>query len=82
MQEEVQGIWNFLNENTDLKEKLAPQMEQLQRRVDQHEQQINVLNERVDQLEVKVTQGARGPDSDPRNSKEHSCTCTCHKRHT
>lgn len=57
MQEEIEGIKTFLRENEDLKEKLAPQMEQLQKRVDEHERQINVLNERVDQLEVKVTQG-------------------------
>lgn len=57
MQEEIEGIKKFLRENEDLKEKLAPQMEQLQKRVDEHERQINVLNERVDQLEVKVTQG-------------------------
>ncbi|XP_076159407.1 uncharacterized protein LOC143142424 [Alosa pseudoharengus] len=62
VKEEIEGIKTFLQKNEDLKEKLAPQLEQLQRRVDEHEKQINMLNERVDQLEVKVTQG---PKTDP-----------------
>uniref|UniRef100_A0AAY4AR45 Uncharacterized protein n=1 Tax=Denticeps clupeoides TaxID=299321 RepID=A0AAY4AR45_9TELE len=51
VEEELQGIRTFLQQNTDLQEKLGPQMELLQMRVDHHEQQITDLNERVDQLE-------------------------------
>uniref|UniRef100_A0AAY4AR37 Uncharacterized protein n=1 Tax=Denticeps clupeoides TaxID=299321 RepID=A0AAY4AR37_9TELE len=61
------GIRTFLQQNTDLQEKLGPQMELLQMRVDHHEQQITDLNERVDQLEKA-------------ESKERDGSQTCRRR--
>ncbi|XP_063050063.1 uncharacterized protein LOC134444798 [Engraulis encrasicolus] len=57
VKEELDGIWKFLEANKDLRDKMVPQVQQLQQVVEQHGLQINQLNLRVDQLEDKVTQG-------------------------
>ncbi|XP_017313397.1 uncharacterized protein si:ch211-91p5.3 isoform X2 [Ictalurus punctatus] len=54
LKEELQGMKNFLDQNKDLLEKLGPQVNrfnEIQEKVDKHEQDISKLHNRVDQLE-------------------------------
>lgn len=51
---------NFLDQNKDLLEKLGPQVNrfnEIQEKVDKHEQDISKLHNRVDQLENIVPGG-------------------------
>ncbi|TSK17834.1 hypothetical protein Baya_1214 [Bagarius yarrelli] len=55
IQEELQGMKNFLERNKDLLENLGPQVRQLneiQEKVNKHDQDIDKLNTRVNQLET------------------------------
>ncbi|XP_051557800.1 uncharacterized protein CXorf38-like isoform X2 [Myxocyprinus asiaticus] len=47
----VKKVLDFLKRNKDLQENLSPQVKEMQDKVDQHEQQISVLEKRVDKLE-------------------------------
>ncbi|KAF7689616.1 uncharacterized protein LOC124378015 isoform X2 [Silurus meridionalis] len=54
IKEELRGVRNFLDQNKDLLENLGPQIQRLneiQEKVNKHEQDINNLYDRVDQLE-------------------------------
>ncbi|KAK3530397.1 hypothetical protein QTP86_024434, partial [Hemibagrus guttatus] len=54
IKEELQGMKNFLDQNKDLLEDLAPQLsrlDEIQEKVNKHEQVINTLKTRVDWLE-------------------------------
>uniref|UniRef100_W5L863 Uncharacterized LOC103024880 n=1 Tax=Astyanax mexicanus TaxID=7994 RepID=W5L863_ASTMX len=58
VQEELQGMRNFLEQNKDLLENLKPQVERLneiQEKVDEHEVKIVHLSGRVDDLEKATT---------------------------
>ncbi|XP_060754703.1 uncharacterized protein si:ch211-91p5.3 isoform X2 [Neoarius graeffei] len=57
LQEEMQGMKNFLDQNKDLLENLGPQvnrLKEIQEKVNKHEQDINKLSNRVDRLESDV----------------------------
>ncbi|XP_048866044.1 uncharacterized protein si:ch211-91p5.3 isoform X2 [Brienomyrus brachyistius] len=56
---EIAGIRAFLEENKDLLEQLAPQVQKLneiQAKVDDHEQQLSTLTEKVGNLEKKASE--------------------------
>ncbi|KAK3510834.1 hypothetical protein QTP70_022775 [Hemibagrus guttatus] len=72
IKEELQGMKNFLDQNKDLLEDLAPQLsrlDEIQEKVNKHEQVINTLKTRVDCLE----KGAPDPmfTGDPLKFKNH-----------
>lgn len=55
---EIEGIRAFLEQNKDLLEELGPQVQKLneiQAKVDEHEQQLGTLTKKVDNLEKKAS---------------------------
>lgn len=57
----MKSLMDFLDQNKDLLENLGPEVDKLKEmkaKVDEHEEQINNLTGRVDQLE-KVTHGMK-----------------------